>query len=219
MTITVPFDGILLMHKPLGMTSHDVVHRVRRELGIKKLSVKVGHAGTLDPLAEGLLVVLVGRAATRRQGEFLFADKEYEATIRFGANSATDDSEGPITPVSCEQPMTRGEVDQALTTFIGEISQMPPAFCARKVAGERAYALARKGIVPELKPKLITIREIEVLSYAWPVLRVRVVCTSGTYVRSLARDLGARLQCGGYLEALVRTRVGSLTLANAVPVP
>lgn len=204
--------GILLVNKPRGMTSHDVVDLVRRITGIRR----IGHTGTLDPLAEGLLVVLIGDA-TKRQSEFMAGEKEYVAILHLGATSSTDDAEGEIAEVEPPRggPTSKQQTAAVLRNFIGEIEQMPPAFSAIKIRGRKAYEIARMGGVPKLKPRRVTIREIALLKYRYPSLKLRVVCSSGTYIRALARDIGQTLGCGAYLEALTRTRSGSLLLQDA----
>ncbi|MBI5412704.1 tRNA pseudouridine(55) synthase TruB [Candidatus Peregrinibacteria bacterium] len=209
-------SGVFLINKPLDWTSFDVVNKTRNLLHVKK----VGHTGTLDPLSTGVLVVCVGKAT--KVIEFMMgADKEYEGEITFGATSATDDREGPITPFAPEgaDPNPRlqaSDIQKILPQFIGEIDQIPPTFSAKKVNGKKAYEAARKGKPLKLKPNKIKIHSIEILSYAWPVLKIRVQCGSGTYIRSLARDMGKALGVGGYLSALTRTRVGDFFLKNCI---
>ncbi|MDD5251722.1 MAG: tRNA pseudouridine(55) synthase TruB [Patescibacteria group bacterium] len=220
-------EGFLLIDKPAGITSHDVVYRVRRATGVKR----VGHAGTLDPFATGLLIVGVGRSATKRLGEFLGADKEYEATLRLGATSDTQDLTGVITPVMNPAPVgagqsrskatgswpSREEILAALKKFSGEIEQIPPMYSAKKIAGKKLYELARAGQVVERQPAKITIHEIELKSFTPPEAVIRVRCSSGTYVRTLAHDLGQTLGCGAYLTALRRTAIGGQTVSHALP--
>lgn len=204
--------GFLLIDKPSGWTSHDVVAYLRGKLGVKK----IGHAGTLDPFATGLLIVGVG-PATKRLSEFLKMDKSYEATIRLGARSDTDDRTGTITPTSPPPVEQREEtIRQALGRFVGTIEQVPPAYSAKKINGEKMYDLARRGIVVEQKPVAVTIHSIELLDYHWPLVRIRVAVSSGTYIRALARDLGEKLGIGAYLEELRRTSIGPHDLTNAV---
>lgn len=205
-------EGVLLINKPSGITSHDVVDRVREITGMRR----VGHAGTLDPLAEGLLVVLVGRSATKQQAIFMAGEKEYEAGIRLGATSDTDDAEGVIEQTGSALTPTREEVEKALLAFGGEIEQIPPAYSAIKLKGKKAYELAREGKQPELKPRRITILELQLLAYTYPDLRLRIICSKGTYIRSLARDIGKLLGCGAYLTSLLRTRSGSFSLDDAI---
>lgn len=204
-------SNILIINKPSGVTSHDVVALVRKQRDIKK----VGHAGTLDPLAEGVLIVLMG-TSTKKQGEFLKLDKEYLATIHLGAVSSTDDTEGQIISKKLENIPSIVDIQQVVRSFVGEIKQLPPVFSAVKIKGQKAYQIARKGKIPELKPKKIIIYDIKILKYEWPALELRLVCSSGTYIRSIARDIGANLKTGGYLASLVRTRVGPYKIEDAI---
>ncbi|MBI4268459.1 tRNA pseudouridine(55) synthase TruB [Candidatus Uhrbacteria bacterium] len=203
---------MLFINKPSGPTSHDIVNAVRRKTGVKR----VGHAGTLDPFASGLLIVLVGREETRRQSEFLLMDKTYEAVIRLGATSTTDDRTGVITDKPASPPAIK-EIESLLLSLVGKQDQIPSQFSAKKVHGVPAYKLARKGAAIELSPKGITIHSIDLLSYAWPLLSVRLHVSSGTYIRAFARDLGELLSCGGYVLELARTRIGPYLLADAQP--
>lgn len=208
-------DGVLVVAKPVGPTSHDVVGLVRRLAATKR----VGHGGTLDPFASGVLPVFLGRAT--RLVEYHLADrKRYRATVCFGASSTTDDLEGALTPAAGPAP-TRGGVETALAAFRGEIEQRPPAYSAIKVAGRRAYALARAGQDVELAPRAVTIHAIEIVTWddatpGEPVAVVDVECSAGTYVRSLARDLGAAVGSAAYLGALTRTASGPFALAAAI---
>jgi len=205
-------EGLLIINKPLGITSHDVVDRIRtitRE-------ARVGHAGTLDPLATGVLVILVGRSATKRQSEFMSQQKEYRASIRLGATSETDDAEGKIQPTTSHRQPTTKEVKAALRSFVGKIEQVPPAYSAIKLQGKKAYELARQGEKPNLQARSVVIEDIELLNYAYPLLDISVSCSKGTYIRSLARDIGSALLCGAYLFGLVRTQSGSFLLSDAV---
>lgn len=204
---------ILCFDKPLGWTSFKVVGHARyhicRKIGQKKL--KVGHAGTLDPLATGVMIVCTGKA-TKRIEEFQYHTKEYVATIRLGATTPSYDLEHEIDATYPTEHITRELVEETLKKFTGEIWQTPPAFSACMVNGKRAYDLARKGEEVELKPKLLVIDEIELLecNLEVPELKVRVVCSKGTYIRALARDIGQALGSGAHLTALRRTRVGSV---------
>ncbi len=204
---------ILYFNKPLEWTSFKVVGHARyhicRKIGVKKL--KVGHAGTLDPLATGVMIVCTGKA-TKRIEEFQYQTKEYVATIQLGATTPSYDLEHEIDATYPTQHITRELVEQTLPTFVGEIQQVPPAYSACKVDGKRAYDLARKGEEVELKPKLLVIDEIELLECDLPVIKVRVVCSKGTYIRALARDIGEALGSGAHLTGLIRTRVGEVTL-------
>lgn len=215
-TPTQPLCGILLIDKPLRRTSMDVCAAIRarfRRGGAPK-RLKVGHAGTLDPLATGLLVVMVGKATS--QCERLMADrKEYVTTIDLSCFSATDDAEGERTRVEVATPPTREAVAAALTSFVGVIQQRPPAFSAIKLDGRRAYDLARKGEQVEIPARPVTIHALEVIDYAWPLLTLRVECGKGTYIRSLARDLGTSLGVGGMLASLRRTASGDFRVERA----
>ena len=212
--------GILVIDKPIGPTSMQVCANLRWRLkqGGAPKRVKVGHAGTLDPLASGVLVVMVGRA-TRLCDRVMAGEKEYVATVDLSATSATDDAEGPVTPVEGFAAPARGAVDAALAGFLGEIKQAPPAFSAVHIQGQRAYDLARRGKIDSASTLLglrsVRIDEIEVESYDGPSLVVRVRCGKGVYIRSLARDLGKALGVGGYLTGLRRTRVGRFGIAEA----
>jgi len=206
-------DGILIINKPKGWTSFDVVAKIRGKLKPNR----IGHTGTLDPAATGVLVLCLGRA-TKLAQKMLIMDKEYVAEITLGAISNTDDADGQVVHNPQAGVKSRLEVERALKQFQGVIQQMPPQFSAKKVKGRRAYDMAREGKPVELKPVEVTIREIEILDYKWPILKIRVLCSKGTYLRSLARDLGQALGVGGYLTALERTKVGQYTLDKAVTV-
>ncbi len=203
--------GLLNVYKPPGISSYDVIRRVRRAIG---RTVKVGHAGTLDPLAEGVLVVCLG-PATRLAGLVQAGEKEYIVVAELGAFSTTDDSEGELQVVEGASAPAPDVVAQAVARFVGTIQQTPPAYSAVKVAGQRAYKLARKGVAPEIAPRPVTIHAIDVLAWAWPILRLRVSCGSGTYIRSLVRDVGQVLGTGGYCRQILRTRVGPFTADDA----
>ena len=204
-------SGVLCVYKPRGITSHDVVDRVRELTGERR----VGHAGTLDPLAEGVLIVLVGRSATRQQARFMSGEKEYLATLRLGSTSATDDAEGPITTVSDSQPEL-SSLKSAVEAWVGDREQVPPAYSAIKLQGKKAYEVARSGAVPKLQARPVSIREIEILHYTYPNLELRIICSKGTYIRSLARDIGDALGVGAYLSRLIRSKSGSFSTEDAV---
>ena len=195
--------------KPYGWTSFGLVAKVRyqlcRKLGVKKL--KVGHAGTLDPLATGVLLICTGKA-TKRIGELQAHTKEYVATLRLGATTPSFDLEKPIDAEYPTEHITREMVEEVLARFVGTIEQVPPVFSACKVNGSRAYDLARQGAEVELKAKTLVIDEIELLRCGLPEIDIRVVCSKGTYIRALARDIGQALRSGAHLTALRRTRVG-----------
>ena len=209
-------DGILLVAKQPGPTSHDIVALVRRLTGVRR----VGHGGTLDPFAAGVLPVFIGQA-TRLAEYHLGDDKHYRALVSFGATSTTDDLEGELTPIDGSPP-DRATVEAALASFSGQIEQVPPDYSAVHVGGRRAYELARHGRKPELRPRTITIHSLQLTDWdeaegQRPVATLEVRCSAGTYIRSLARDLGAQLGTGAYLAALTRTASGSFSLADAHP--
>ena len=209
-------DGLLVVDKPAGWTSHDVVGRARRLCGTRK----VGHAGTLDPMATGVLVLGIGRA-TRLLTFLVGCDKDYAATIRLGQTTVTDDAEGEVTGGSSAAGVTGDAVRAGLAALTGELAQVPSAVSAVKVAGQRAYARVRAGEEVALAPRPVTVSRLDLLGSRRPApnlldLDVEVDCSSGTYVRALARDLGAALGVGGHLTALRRTRVGPFTLAEAL---
>lgn len=213
-----PLAGILLVDKPIGPTSMAVCARVRGALvaGGAPKRVKVGHGGTLDPLASGLMVVLVGRA-TPLSAEIMAGEKRYLAEIDLAHTSPTDDREAEPEPTPGVREAPRGEVDTMLQRFVGRIEQAPPAHSAMKVGGKRAYELARAGKLDRLEPRPVEIHAISVASYEWPRLVVDVRCGKGTYIRSLARDVGRALGTGGMLWNLRRTAVGRFRVAEATP--
>lgn len=204
-------DGFLNLDKPLGLTSAHLLNKVKR---LFPRGTKLGHAGTLDPLASGVLVAMVGKC-TKLCETVMGQPKQYRAVIRLGATSATEDAEGPITPGENVIVPTVEQVDAVLSTFLGTIQQLPPAFSALKIGGKRACDRVRAGETVELKPRAIRIDAIARLDYAWPDLTILVDCGRGTYIRSLARDIGAALTTGGYLAGLVRTRVGAFRIEEA----
>ena len=201
------YHGLLVLDKPSGMTSRDAVNRIQRRL---PRDTKIGHTGTLDPLATGVLVVCLGHAT--RLAEYVQAmPKTYRSTFLFGATSDTDDADGKITLLSDVAPVDRQQIEHRLTEFVGEIEQTPPAYSAVKVGGQRAHDLARDGADVKLQSRQVNVHRIGVLSFNWPHLEVEVHCGKGTYIRALARDLGARLACGGLVATLRRTAVGPFT--------
>jgi tRNA pseudouridine55 synthase len=204
-------SGLLSLDKPAGVTSRAVVDRVARPLR----GVKVGHAGTLDPLASGVLVVCVG-AATRLIEYVQRMPKTYRTVVRLGAWSDTLDADGRIVEVDHPEVPEEPAIRAALARQVGTIEQRPPAFSALKVAGRRAYDLARAGEAVDLAPRPVRIDLIDLLGYAWPRLEIEIACGSGTYIRSIARDLGEALGCGALVEVLVRTRIGRFTQADAL---
>lgn len=204
--------GFLVFDKPGGLTSRDVVNRVQR---LFPKRTKLGHAGTLDPLATGVLVLAVGQAT--RFIEYVQAlGKVYETRIVLGARSTTDDADGEVTPTPMATPVAEEAMRAALPLFLGTIEQTPPAFSAAHVDGQRAYHLARRGAEVRLAPRPVTIEQIVVQHYTWPVLDLEIACGKGTYIRSIARDLGERLGVGGYVQTLRRTAIGSFTTATAL---
>jgi tRNA pseudouridine55 synthase len=213
-------NGVLLIDKPQGWTSFDVVNYVRKavatKLGKKPKHVKVGHTGTLDPLATGLLVLMVGKY-TKRVPELTKVDKTYEVTMTLGITSTTGDGEGEKTPVSNKIP-DQTELVKVLASFTGGQMQTPPIYSAIKVDGQRAYKLAREGKEVKIEPRPVTIYEMELLSYAYPEVRFTSQVSSGTYVRSLVEDIGATLETGAYMSGLRRTRVGDFKLEDAISV-
>ncbi len=210
---------ILYVDKPYGWTSFDAVKRIRgallRRLGIKKL--KVGHAGTLDPLASGVMIVTTGRA-TKQIEQLQAGVKEYIAEIALGATTPSFDLETEVDATYPTAHITRQLVEEALLRFHGTIEQVPPAFSAVKIDGRRAYDMARKGREVNLKPKTLVIDEIELLDFAPEKITVRVVCSKGTYIRALARDIGEALESGAHLTALRRTRVGDVGIADCLTI-
>ena len=210
-----PIDKIILIDKPDNMSSFGVVARVRRVLRDKiGTKIKVGHTGTLDPFATGLLILLAGKA-TKRSNEFLKNDKEYIAEIYLGATSSTGDPEGEIVAGSDYQPSLE-EINEACSKFVGRILQKVPAFSAVKINGQRAYKLAREGKEVETPTREVSIYSIEVLDYSYPILRIKTHVSSGTYIRALGEDIGAVLGTGAYLTALRRTKIGDYDVSDAV---
>jgi tRNA pseudouridine55 synthase len=210
--VNCPKEGIFAVYKDEGISSHDVVNVVRKFTGENR----VGHAGTLDPYAKGVLVVGVGRAATRELGELAKKDKEYLVRIKLGWRSTTDDREGRIEQASVSEIPSEDRVRRVLKDFEGTIRQRPPAFSAVKVQGEAAYKLARARRSVSLPLRYVEVKEVELVRYAWPHVDLRLVTSSGFDVRSFARDLGESLGTGGYMEELERTRVGAYTKEQAI---
>lgn len=202
--------GFILIDKPAGWTSHDVVAFLRGKLKEKK----IGHAGTLDPFATGLLIVGVGRESTKRLDEFKNMDKTYVTTMRLGSISDTDDKTGVVQHVSDTMP-SEADIDKALSSFEGEQDQIPPMYSAKKVGGRKLYELARKGQVIERQPSRITIYEIKKRAYAYPDVTIEVCCSTGTYIRTLCRDIGGKLAVGAYCAELRRTAIGTYRVEEA----
>jgi tRNA pseudouridine55 synthase len=207
-------DGIILIDKPAEMTSFGVVARVRRVLSqAAGKKIKVGHTGTLDPFATGLMILVTGKEC-KNAGHYTKLDKVYEATIRLGQTSTTGDPEGEIIDVSAAQP-TREEVEKVAAMFIGEITQRPPIYSAIKIDGQRAYKLARDGQMVEIPTRQITVHSLEVLDYHYPEVKIRTHVSSGTYIRSLAEDIGNALGTGAYCTQLRRTRIADWSIDQA----
>jgi tRNA pseudouridine55 synthase len=208
---------VLFFNKPLHWTSFDLVkkirHNIQKNLNIKKL--KVGHAGTLDPLASGVLIVCTGKK-TKLIDTFQFQTKEYIATLKLGETTASFDLETEIDGIYKTDHITRSLIEQTLPKFVGKIEQVPPTFSAVKVKGRRAYDLARKGEEVILKPKTLVIDQIELLEFQNNTIKIKVVCSKGTYIRALARDIGQALETGAHLIGLIRTRIGEVTLEQCI---
>lgn len=204
-------DGILIVDKPRGLTSHDVVAFVRKTFGLKK----VGHAGTLDPMATGVLVILIG-AHTKSAQAFLNDDKEYEGTMLLGGASDTGDAWGKITPSGKAADFDRAGLERVFKKFSGRIEQRPPMYSAVKYKGKKLYELARKGIVVQTKPRTVFINNLEITEVSLPRLSFKVSCSKGTYVRQLCVDIGEVLGSGAYLSALKRTRSGRFNIDQAI---
>lgn len=212
-------QGYMLIDKPKGWTSFDVVNYVRKIVatteGKKPKNCKVGHTGTLDPLATGLLVILVGKEYTRRAGELSKQDKTYDVTMKLGEESATGDEEGAKTAIATRKP-SEVELKAALVKFTGSISQVPPAFSAIKVNGQRAYDLARKGQAVVLQSRTVMVHGIELIKYDYPFVRFVASVSSGTYIRSLVEDLGRAIGTGAYMSDLRRIQIGDFDIESAV---
>lgn len=212
-------QGILLVDKPAGWTSFDVVNYVRKMVaqaeGKKPRQVKVGHTGTLDPFATGLLVLLIGKEYTKKAGELSKQDKTYEVAMKLGATSSTGDPEGEITSVSDTRP-TKKALTEALKRFMGQIEQVPPAFSAVKINGQRAYKLARAGKEVKIDPRKVTINRLELVDYNYPEVKLTADVSSGTYIRSLVEDIGGALGVGAYTITLRRTTIGAYNVTNAI---
>lgn len=214
-----PISGILLIDKPTGWTSFDVVNKARgiiaRNFELKPKQIKVGHAGTLDPMATGLLVLLIGDAT--KQAMYLSAeDKVYDGEMTFGASSNTDDAEGDIVSNKVGDTPVDTQLIEAFKQFCGPISQLPPDFSAKKIDGKRAYATARMGEKPKLEHKEVIVHSLDLIEYSWPKATFSAHVSKGTYIRSLARDVGAKLRVGGYLSKLRRTSAGNFKLDDAI---
>ncbi len=207
-------SGIMVVDKPSGITSHDVVAIIRKGTGLRR----IGHTGTLDPRASGVLVILFGPAV--RLSEYLVCDKKgYEAMIRFGSVSDTYDGDGNVIQTGHDAPEDEDEIMDAMADFVGDIVQIPPAYSAIKIHGQKAYDLARQGKDVVLEGRHVTVYSFDFIEYVRPELTADIICSSGTYIRSIAHDLGQKLGCGAYLSGLRRTMSGKFTLRDAVPLP
>lgn len=206
-----PLDGAILVDKPAGPTSHDVIDNIRRHFGIKK----AGHAGTLDPAATGLLIVLLGRG-TKLSEKLMSDDKVYSGTMKFGETTTSYDADGELVSSLPVPPMTLDELDRAASTFVGDQMQIPPMVSAVKIEGVPLYKLARKGVEVERKPRLIHVYSFRFSEYNEPFARFRLACTKGTYVRTIAHDLGQKLGCGAHLSTLRRVVSGKFDVENAI---
>jgi len=205
-------DGILVVDKPQGITSHDVVHRIRKTFAIKK----VGHAGTLDPMATGVLVVLLGKC-TKSSASLTSEDKVYEAALTLGCESDTGDIWGNLHRTGADLNIPEDKIEDAFNKFLGETEQMPPMYSAVKFKGRKLYQLARRGIKVELEPRKIHIKEIRVTRKDLPEIAFNLICSKGTYVRQICVDIGKLLGCGACLSSLRRTRSGRFTIESALP--
>jgi len=204
-------DGILLINKPRGYTSHDVVSLIRRRFSLKK----VGHAGTLDPMATGVLIILIGKY-TKYSPLFLNEDKEYEGTLVLGATSDTGDAWGKVTPSGKQIEPERARIESAFGKFVGLIKQVPPMYSAVKIKGRKMYELARKGLTIAVEPRTVSVKRLDITAIALPEISFKVVCSKGTYVRQLCADIGQELGCGGYLSMLNRTRSGRFDISQTL---
>lgn len=219
---TLQNDNFMLIDKPLGWTSFDVINLIRGQLRAadpEHKKIRVGHAGTLDPFATGLLIVAVGRENTKKIDKFRILPKTYIATLHLGATSDTFDCTGTITssviPSEAEESLNTEIINQTLKTFIGTQLQLPPMYSAKKINGQRLYTLARQGITVERRPNEITIYEIKLINYSYPKLTIEVRCSTGTYIRTLANDIGQKLGVGAYCETLRRTKIGEYDVRDA----
>ena len=202
---------VFAIYKTKGPTSNDIVQSIKKVTG-----QKVGHAGTLDPLASGVLVIGIGREATKKLAEITSKEKEYIAEIELGQTSSTDDAEGIKTTITSHAQLLLSDIKKTITKFIGSISQTPPIYSAIKINGKEAYKYARAGKTVEMKPRPAEVKTIEIIDYKWPVLKIKVVTGPGVYIRALARDIGNELGTGGYLLSLERTRVGEFTKDKSI---
>jgi len=208
---TASNSGFLLIHKPVGPTSHDIINYLRRITKIQK----IGHAGTLDPFASGLLIIAIGKPSTKKIQQFVGLDKVYQVKLKLGAKSNTFDCTGIIEIKKDAQVPTLFQIQKILKKFLGPQDQVPPMFSAKKIQGQKLYELARKGLIVKRKPHKIKIDYIKLLKYRWPLLTLKIKCSSGTYIRALVNDIGQLLDCGAYAEELKRVKIGKHDLKKA----
>ncbi|MDR0445203.1 MAG: tRNA pseudouridine(55) synthase TruB [Puniceicoccales bacterium] len=206
------WEGILLVHKPIGMTSHDVVTHLRRHLGLKK----IGHAGTLDPMASGLLIMLIGRA-TKASHYFSSKDKTYQGIFQLGITTDTQDSDGQVMEEKPVPELSEDDLKKHMAHFVGDQYQLPPMYSAKKIHGKPLYKMARKGLEVERERRFIHVYAFDLLSYHSPMVEFRLTCSKGTYVRTVAHDVGQQLGCGAHLTQLCRIRSGEFDLERALP--
>lgn len=211
MDTKIDHEGMWLLNKPVGISSFGLVAQVRRSSGVRK----VGHAGTLDPLAEGLMIVLVGKTYTKQAERYSKLDKSYDVQMCLGKISSTGDEEGEKSVISSTQP-TQANIAKALASFVGEQQQTPPVYSAIKINGQPAYKLARAGKTIEMVARTVQISQIKLVDYTYPIVRFSVDVSSGTYIRSLVSDIGQKLGTGAYMSGLVRTRIGQYSLSDAI---
>jgi len=204
--------GVYNIYKPKGPTSYDIIRELKKQTEEKR----IGHGGTLDPLASGVLIVAIGSEFTKQLDEIAHTDKEYLATIKLGQTSSTGDEEGEKTDIKYEKEPSENEIKTVLNLFVGKIKQTPPAYSAVKISGIPSYKLARQGKKVPLKERTVSIYETKFLEYNWPILKIDVKCSSGTYIRSLAEDIGKSLKTGAYLSDLVRLRVANFKIKDAI---
>ncbi len=205
--------GTALIYKEIGWTSFDVVAKLRNTLRIKK----VGHCGTLDPLASGLLILCFGKH-TKTISSYQDLGKEYIAEVALGGTTATDDAEAEVENITSIEHIKREDINNSVAKFIGEIEQIPPAFSAKKVDGKRLYQLARKNIDIQIRPSIVNVYSNEIIDYSDGIIKLKIHCSKGTYIRSIARDIGAELKVGGYLKSLERTAIGNYRAVNALKI-
>jgi len=208
----IGLEGFLLINKPYGITSHQVINKIRKKLFLKK----IGHTGTLDPLAEGLLLIMIGKTYTKMSQKFLTLDKDYEATILLGVETSTYDAQGSINNVKKVNNFSKEEIECAMNDFKGIQSQTPPIFSAKKYNGKPLYFFARKGLEVNINPNVVNVYEFKLLSMELPYLKVYLKCSKGCYVRSIAHDLGKKIGCGAHITSLTRTKIGKISIENSI---